>query len=560
MSDRPAADLPRLQFVVDGRQVEVIDNGFSLLAALRGQLGSRSPKAGCNPQGQCGCCTVLVDGSPRVACVTPARRVAGRSITTVDGLSEEDRARWSEAFLATGASQCGFCTPGIICRLEGLRAKGTAVEDRAAVDRALAAHLCRCTGWQTIAEAWELAVGGDPGVQVPLPGARDLEAAAQRASIEGHASQRVAAEVALGRGGFAEDTAPADAIVAMPRADADDPDDPTQWAVAASVPEARALAGKIQGRHGTVEAQPPLELPPGDWELTLRTSWVEPAYLETDAAWCEPGGEPVSATANGGAFGGKRSTMVGEIARRLAEVHGHPVRAVLSREDVVRLGPKRPPIAAGLRADGSGIIRVVRTPGVAAAILAVLPDVEIEEVDLPGPTTSVAIRGAGWAEAAVLRAVLDALASGVADPDGASSVTVLAPNGSRAGAAIGSDGVLRVSVRCGRLLDPVVLRSYVIGAAHMAMGWVRSEGLAVDADGIIGDLTIRSFGVLRSADMPLVEVTLLEEDAEPVNGSDAVFAAVAAATWLADGRVTDWPTGGSSARSGQRSTSAAVQP
>jgi aerobic-type carbon monoxide dehydrogenase small subunit (CoxS/CutS family) len=557
MSDRPAPDLPRLQFVVDGRQVEVIDTGFSLLAALRGQLGSRSPKAGCNPQGQCGCCTVLVDGSPRVACVTPARRVAGRTITTVDGLSDEERAQWSEAFLATGASQCGFCTPGIICRLEGLRAKGTGVDDRAAVDRALAAHLCRCTGWQTIGEAWELALGGAPGVEVPLPGSRDLAAASLRATLEGHAPQRVDADIALGRGGFAEDTAPAGALVAMPRADALHPDDPSQWAVAASVPEARALAGKIQGRHGTVEAQPPLELPPGDWDLTLRTSWVEPAYLETDASWCEPGGEPVPATANGGAFGGKRSTMVGEIARQLAEVHGRPVRAVLSREDVVRLGPKRPPIAAGLRADGSGVIRVVRTPGVADAIRAVLPDVEIEEVDIPGPSTSMELRGAGWAEAAVLRAVLDARAAATDGPEPV--VSVLAPNGARAEARIGSDGTVRVSLRCGRLLDGVVLRSYVIGAAHMALGWVRSEGLAVDADGVIGDLTIRSFGVLRSADMPMVEVTLQVEDAEPVNGSDAVFAAVAAAAWLADGLLTDWPTGAAS-RAGQRSSPMTVQP
>ena len=557
MSDRPAPELPRLQFVVDGRQVEVIDNGFSLLAALRGQLGVRAAKAGCNPQGQCGCCTVLVDGAPRVACVTPARRVAGRTITTVDGLSDEERTRWSEAFLATGASQCGFCTPGIICRLEGLRARGTAADDRAAVDRALAAHLCRCTGWQTIGEAWEIALEADPGVEVSLPADRDLDAASLRATIEGRASQRVGADIALGRGGFAEDTAPAGALVAMPRADAESVDDPAQWAVAASVPEARALAGKIQGRHGTVEAQPPLELPPGDWDLTLRTSWVEPAYLETDASWCEPGGEPVSATANGGAFGAKQSALVGEIARRLAEEHGRPVRAVLSREDVVRLGPKRPPIAAGLRADGSGILRVARTPGVAAVIAEVLPEVEIEEVDLPGPATSVAIRGAGWAEAVVLRAVLDARAG---MSDGAEPVvSVVAPNGAWAEASIASDGTLRVALRCGRLLDAVVLRSYAIGAAHMALGWVRSEGLAVDADGVIGDLTIRSFGVLRAADMPFVEVTLLDEDTEPVNGSDAVFAAVAAAAWLADGCATDWPTG-ASPRTGHGSTTSTVQP
>ena len=102
---------------------------------------------------------------------------------------------------------------------------------------------------------------------------------------------------------------------------------------------------------------------------------------------------------------------------------------------------------------------------------------------------------------------------------------------------------MRVDLRCGRVLDSIVLRSYAIGAVHMALGWVTSEGLSVDEDGTISDLTIRSFGVLRSADMPHVEVTLHEEDTEPVNGSDAVFAATAAAVWSAQGWPTDWPTG-----------------
>ena len=545
MSDRPAPDVAMIQFVVDGQQVEVVDNGFSLLAALRAQLGVRSPKAGCNPQGQCGCCTVLVDGAPRVACVTPARRVAGRSITTVDGLPEADRQRWADAFLAVGASQCGFCTPGIICRLEGLRAKGTAADDLAAVDRALAAHLCRCTGWQTIEEAWALAVSE---VAVGEPGPRNLDAASRRATIEGRTPQRVAADVALGHGGFSEDTAPAGALVAMPRTDAGWPGSIEDWAVAPSLPEARALAGKVQGRHGTIEPAPPIDIAPGEWDLTLRTSWVEPAYLETDAAWCEPGGEPSTVLANGGAFGGKLSTMVRDMARQLADANGRTVRAVLSREDVVRLGPKRPPIAAALRADGTGVIRVARTPGVAEAINAVLPMVSVEEVDLVGPSTSIAIRSAGWAEAAVLRAVLDARDAAADGSESANPVRVESPEGAEAIVEIdGSleDGLVRVGLRCGRILDAVVLRSYVIGAAHMALGWVLSEGLAVDADGVIGDLTIRSFGVLRAGDMPKIEVTLHDEDSEPVNGSDAVFAAVAAAVWMQQGSSADWPTGGS---------------
>ena len=90
----------------------------TLLEALQAQ-GLTGARESC-AQGLCGCCTVLVDGAPRVACVTPVRRVAGRVITTVDGLAAEDRARWSEALLATGGSQCGFCTPGFITTAHAL--------------------------------------------------------------------------------------------------------------------------------------------------------------------------------------------------------------------------------------------------------------------------------------------------------------------------------------------------------------------------------------------------------------------------------------------------------
>jgi len=124
--------------------VEAVE-GESLLSVLRERLGIVSVKDGCAPQGQCGCCTVLVDGEPRVACVTPAVRVEGRSVTTVEGLAPDVRAALAASFVASGGSQCGFCTPGIV-----MRACGARVRD---LDRALAAHLCRCTGWRTIYDA-----------------------------------------------------------------------------------------------------------------------------------------------------------------------------------------------------------------------------------------------------------------------------------------------------------------------------------------------------------------------------------------------------------------------
>ncbi|MCU1452260.1 MAG: putative oxidoreductase [Acidimicrobiales bacterium] len=504
-------------FTLDGRPVEVPADGASLLEVLRDRLGVRTPKDGCSPQGQCGCCTVLVDGAARVACVTPARRVAGRTITTLDGLDDATRTAWGAALCATGGSQCGFCTPGIVMRLAALRAKGTEAENHAAVERALQAHLCRCTGWRTILDAWD-ALGGD---HPP----RDLEVAGQRASIEGGAAQRVGPEIALGHGGFADDTAPLDALVAVP-------DGRGGWSLGETLTEARAAAGKVQGRRTTVDARPPLDLPAGDWVASLRTSWVEPAYLETDAAWCAPGGEPATPLANGGAFGGKSCTEVGAVARALADQHGRPVRVLLSREDVVRSGPKRPPLAAGIDAAGRGLVHVARTPGIAAAINAVAPGLRVIEVDVPGPPTSIALRAAGWAEAAVLLAGAAGMVAPVCSPQGAVAEAEL------------QHGRVRVRVRCGDPLDEVVLRSYCIGAAHMALGWVNREGLSVDESGAVHDLTIRSFGVLRAIDMPPVDVEIEADSGPPVNGSDAVFAAVAAATWIGQGCPQDWPTGG----------------
>jgi aerobic-type carbon monoxide dehydrogenase small subunit (CoxS/CutS family) len=495
-------------FVLNGRPVSVPAEHETLLQALRDGLGVRSAKDGCSPQGQCGCCTVWIDGQPRVACVTALNRVSGRVVTTIEGLDDADE--WAARFTRSGASQCGFCTPGIIMRLAGLGEPGALAA--ADVTRALSAHLCRCTGWQTIVEA----VGPKTTEVEP-----DRIGAEQRARLEGGVAQRVEASVALGHGGFADDEAPIDSLVAVCGDDG-------AWHVAETLPAARHAAARTPGRKSTVPISWPLDLPPGPWARTLQTTWVEPGYLEPDASWCAPGGESASSLANGGAFGAKQHPAVADVARRLADEHGRAVRVLWQREDVVRCGPKRPPVAAGIRADGTGVIRVVHTPGVSAAIAAVAPDLEVIEIDVPGPATSVDLRGAGWVEAAVLLASLK------------THDTISSPNGAVASAVIDEAGV-RVEVRAGRILDAVVLRSYCIGAAHQALGWVRSEGLAVNADGVPQSLTIRSFGILTAAQTPPIEVHLIEEDRPAVNGSDAVFAAVAAAAWRASGYRPRWP-------------------
>jgi aerobic-type carbon monoxide dehydrogenase small subunit (CoxS/CutS family) len=87
---------PTIEFTVNGVRASVADDGCSLLEVLRDRIGIRSVKDGCSPQGQCGCCTVLIDGAARVACVTPARRVAGRAVTTIEGL--DDAEEWAESF------------------------------------------------------------------------------------------------------------------------------------------------------------------------------------------------------------------------------------------------------------------------------------------------------------------------------------------------------------------------------------------------------------------------------------------------------------------------------
>ena len=118
---------------------------------------------------------------------------------------------------------------------------------------------------------------------------------------------------------------------------------------------------------------------------------------------------------------------------------------------------------------------------------------------------------------------------------------VHAPSGARAQAEIGQ-GTIRIEVDSGTPLDWVMFRSYCIGAAHMAYSWVTSESLSVDALGEVQDLTVRSFGVLRSSDTPHIEVVSVGEG-EVLAAGEAVFAAVAAATWLNRGCPPDLPTG-----------------
>ena len=153
---------------INGQQVTITGDHEHLLAALRDELGIMSPKDGCSPSGQCGCCAVLVDGRARVACQTSLERSAGCEVLTLEGVSDEERNRMADVFAACGALQCGFCTPGILIRTKSLVDRKGSELTREEASRHLGGHLCRCTGYTKILDAVEaLAQGEMPEAEVP---------------------------------------------------------------------------------------------------------------------------------------------------------------------------------------------------------------------------------------------------------------------------------------------------------------------------------------------------------------------------------------------------------
>jgi aerobic-type carbon monoxide dehydrogenase small subunit (CoxS/CutS family) len=146
-----------LRFLVNGAPAEVDAPGMRrLLDVLREDLGLTGTKEGCG-EGECGACSVLLDGQVVDSCLVPICQVEGRIVRTVEGLSLAARERGSlgalqEAFLETGGAQCGICTPGMLMAARSyLDGGGTADED--AIREAIAGNLCRCTGYTKIVEA-----------------------------------------------------------------------------------------------------------------------------------------------------------------------------------------------------------------------------------------------------------------------------------------------------------------------------------------------------------------------------------------------------------------------
>ena len=148
-------------FELNGKEVTVLGDHPHLLAALRDELGILSAKDGCSPSGQCGCCTVIMDGKARISCQLSAERANGATIQTLEGLDSEEIDKMGQAFAACGALQCGFCTPGIMIRTKVLVDKKGPELEREYAARHLGAHLCRCTGYVKILDAVEALAKGE---------------------------------------------------------------------------------------------------------------------------------------------------------------------------------------------------------------------------------------------------------------------------------------------------------------------------------------------------------------------------------------------------------------
>ncbi|HEV2316211.1 MAG TPA: (2Fe-2S)-binding protein [Thermoplasmata archaeon] len=143
----------RLSASVNGHPVEVpCPDERILLDLLREDLNLTGTKRGCD-LGTCGCCTVLVDGRPTLSCLTLARFVEGRSVTTIEGVTPAGELHAvQKAFVEHGATQCGFCTPGFVMTAVALL-RDQPHPDREEVVRAISGNLCRCTGYTKIVEA-----------------------------------------------------------------------------------------------------------------------------------------------------------------------------------------------------------------------------------------------------------------------------------------------------------------------------------------------------------------------------------------------------------------------
>jgi xanthine dehydrogenase molybdenum-binding subunit len=437
-----------VEFTLNGRPVRVEPRpDESLLETLRERCGIWSLKDGCSPQGQCGCCLALIDGQAKVTCAMTTASAAGRTVLTLEGLSESDRHLFSRAFAVAAGVQCGFCIPGIALRAKYLldRHPNPTRDD---IARAIDVHLCRCTGYKKIVDAIRWMARGRGGESIPDPiedggvGARLARYDAVRTALgerpyvndldrpgllhgalvlSPHARARVrridtsralahpgvsavvtAADVPGERWyGLIEQDWPGlvaegeevrcvgDVLAAVAACDRHtaraaaalvdveyevlpavlDPDAALAPGAPRVNPRHENLLSRSRIRRGDVEAalSGSVHVVSGIWQ----TQRIEHLYLEPESALAEPRGGGglrlytqgqgifddrrqvagflglpeddvfVELVPNGGAFGGKEDMSVQAQTALLAQVTGRPVKLTLSREESIRLHPKR---------------------------------------------------------------------------------------------------------------------------------------------------------------------------------------------------------------------------
>ncbi|HEY7910391.1 MAG TPA: selenium-dependent xanthine dehydrogenase, partial [Blastocatellia bacterium] len=407
-----------------------------------------SPKDGCSPQGQCGCCTVIVDNRAVVSCAMPARAVAGKKVLTLEAFSERERDIFADSFIACGGLQCGFCTPGIIVRAKNLIDKFPDPDDDQ-INRILSMHHCRCTGYVKIVDSIKVAAralrgerlpetdtSGRVGTSTPRYEAREL-ALGDRLFIDDmtvpemlHGAVLLSAHPrALVKKIHTDKASEIPGVIAIVTA-ADTPGERYQgliykdWPIFVAEGEetryvgdviaAVAAADRKTARRAAeaivvdYEVREPLTdteaaLQPGAPSLhkkgnllskseikrgnveealktaahtathTFQTQFIEHMFLEPESCLALPEddglrvytqgqgvfddrrqiasflGMPeervfVTLVSNGGAFGGKEDMSIQAQTALLAKVTGRPVKLTLSREESLRLHPKRHPI------------------------------------------------------------------------------------------------------------------------------------------------------------------------------------------------------------------------
>jgi len=440
-----------IEFVLNGttRQVEVRPDEW-FVETLRERCGITSLKDGCSPQGQCGCCVVLVDGVPKTTCAMRTRVAEGKRIDTIEGLPPAERKQITDSFTAVAGLQCGFCIPGLVLRAKAITDRNAA-PTRADIARALDVHLCRCTGYVKIVDAIELLAAAKRGEPVPAvctdgrvgrplarigaaqsvlgerpfiddlavpgmlhgaltlsphPRARVLRISTARArALPGVTAVATASDVPGQRWyGLLHDDWPGfvavgeevrcvgdvlAAVAAVDRYTAREaaklvevtyevlpPVLDPQQALAADAPRVNPhhenLLGHTVLRRGDVEAA--LATSPHVVSGTWTTQRIEHLFLEPESALAEPlpdgslrlrsqgqgifddrrqvarflgvGEERifVELVPNGGAFGGKEDMSVQAQTALLAHLTGSPVKLTLSREESIRIHPKRHPL------------------------------------------------------------------------------------------------------------------------------------------------------------------------------------------------------------------------